>query len=298
MNKKEHVLFLVNPFSGNKKAQQNAEIAIKAMEDNGFETSILISKSIGDLSSFTNQFNSNKITKIAILGGDGTMHEVVNAVIKKPEWLAIPLLLFPCGTGNAFNYDQNCLTIKKAIDLLLNGKISSIDLAEIKMNNETIWSFNIIGCGLVADINLLAEKMRWLGAARYNIASLFKILFNQTINASVTINNEIHEGEFCFLLACNTRYTGKAMKMAPKALLNDGLIDLLMVKKTSRFKLISLFPKVFSGKHLSSPILKYVQTNRIIIETKHSNLVNIDGEIKGSTPMEIIMHQKLLKIIS
>ncbi|MFZ4798018.1 MAG: diacylglycerol/lipid kinase family protein [Bacteroidia bacterium] len=297
MNKPATILFLVNPFAGKGNALKTAQKAIAEMQQNGFETQLLVSKNKGDLAHFTNQFDNNKIQKIAIFGGDGTMHEVLNAMMQKQQWLAVAVILFPCGTGNAFNYDMNCLTHQKATQLLIKGNDILIDIAEIKTNGTSIWSFNIVGCGLVAHINVLAEKLRWLGAARYSIASLIKIIANPTINAKISLNGEAHHKDFCFLFACNTRYTGKAMKMAPLAQLNDGLIDFLIVEKASRLKLLMLFPKVFSGKHMNSPLLKYVQTNHIKIETETPQTVNIDGEIKGNTSLEIIMHHQKLRVI-
>jgi diacylglycerol kinase family enzyme len=130
------------------------------------------------------------------------------------------------------------LSVEKATELLINGKEMLVDLAEIKMNKNIIWSFNIIGCGLVSHINILAEKLRWLGAARYNIATIINIIVNPVLKAKIYFNDEIHAKDYCFLLACNTRFTGKGMEMAPLAKLNDGLIDFLIVEKTSRLKLL------------------------------------------------------------
>jgi diacylglycerol kinase family enzyme len=87
------------------------------------------------------------------------------------------------------------------------------------------------------------------------------------------------------------------MKMAPLAKLNDGLIDLLIVKKTSRLKLFTLFPQVFSGKHIHSPILQYIQTDYFKVETEQNYLLNIDGEVKGNTPFEVIVHKQKLKVL-
>jgi len=298
MNWSKHILFIVNPFAGKGKALSVAKHAQEVLNKNGIKTTLFISQSKGDISNITSKYNSNDFTSVAVLGGDGTMHEVLNAVMENESWLKLSYLLFPCGTGNAFNYYLDCLTSDKAIDLLLNGKDTLIDIAEVKTNARSIWSFNIVGCGLVAHINVLAEKMRWLGSARYTVASLIKILSNPTIKAKVIANGKDVNAEFCFLFACNTRYTGKAMKMAPMASLNDGKIDLLIVKKASRLTLLGLFPKVFSGKHMDSPLLQYVQTSHLKIETEIPEIVNIDGEIKGNTSLEILMHPKKLKIIS
>ncbi|NDC30757.1 MAG: YegS/Rv2252/BmrU family lipid kinase [Bacteroidetes bacterium] len=298
MNLSKHILFIVNPFAGKGKALSVANHALEVLNKNGIKTTLFISQSKGDISNITSKYNSNDFTSVAVLGGDGTMHEVLNAVMENESWLKLSYLLFPCGTGNAFNYDLDCLTSDKAIDLLLNGKDTLIDIAEVKTNAGSIWSFNIVGCGLVAHINVLAEKMRWLGSARYTVASLIKILSNPTIKAKVIANGKEVNAEFCFLFACNTRYTGKAMKMAPMASLNDGKIDLLIVKKASRLTLLGLFSKVFSGKHMDSHLLQYVQTSHLKIETEIPEIVNIDGEIKGNTSLEILMHPKKLKIIS
>jgi YegS/Rv2252/BmrU family lipid kinase len=298
MNSIKHILFIVNPYAGKGKALSVAQYAQEVLNRNDIKTTLFTSQSKGDISQITSKYNSTDFTSVAVLGGDGTMHEVLNAVITDESWLKLSYLLFPCGTGNAFNYDLDCLTSDKAIDLLLNGKDTLIDIAEVKTNAGSIWSFNIVGCGLVAHINGLAEKMRWLGSARYTVASLIKILSNPTIKAKVIANDKEVNAEFCFLFACNTRYTGKAMKMAPMASLTDGKIDFLIVKKVSRLALLGLFPKVFSGKHMDSPLLQYIQTSHLKIETEKPEIVNIDGEIKGNTSLEILMHPRKLKIIS
>ncbi len=298
MNSIKHILFIVNPYAGKGKALSVSQYAQEVLNRNNIKTTLFTSQSKGDISQITSKYNSTDFTSVAVLGGDGTMHEVLNAVITDESWLKLSYLLFPCGTGNAFNYDLDCLTSDKVIDHLLNGKDTLIDIAEVKTNAGSVWSFNIVGCGLVAHINVLAEKMRWLGSARYTVASLIKILSNPTIKAKVIANGKELNAEFCFLFACNTRYTGKAMKMAPMASLTDGKIDFLIVKKASRLALLGLFPKVFSGKHMDSPLLQYVQTSHLKIETEKPEIVNIDGEIKGNTSLEILMHPRKLKIIS
>jgi diacylglycerol kinase family enzyme len=99
------------------------------------------------------------------------------------------------------------------------------------------------------------------------------------------------------MLACNTRYAGKAMILAPYAKLNDGLIDFIILKKASRFKLLMLLPKVFSGKHIRSRLIKLIQTNHLKIETQTPQILNLDGEVIGNTSLEIIMYHQKLKVI-
>ncbi len=291
------ILFLVNPFAGTGKAINAAKYAIEVMKQNGYDTALLVSKDLGDLSKFTSQFNIEEICKIAVMGGDGTMHEVINAIMGNQNWLSIPIVSFPCGTGNAFNHDIGFLTVKKATKLLLYGKIKLLDLTEVITNGTSIWSFNSVGCGMIAHVNQLAEKLRWLGAKRYIIASLIILIKKPTIHAKLTFNNQVYDNEFSLVLACNTRYAGKAMIVAPFAKLNDGLIDFIILKKASRFKLLMLLPKVFSGKHIRSRLIKVIQTNHLKIETQTPQILNLDGEVIGNTPLEIIMYHQKLKVI-
>ena len=105
--------------------------------------------------------------------------------------------------------------------------------------------------------------------------------------ARVTIDGNAIGADFAFIIGCNTIHTGKGMKMAPLARLNDGLIDLIIVRKVSRLKLLKLFPKVFSGKHIGDPSVDYRQVKQFSIIPEEDNQLNLDGEVLGSTPVEV-----------
>ena len=87
------------------------------------------------------------------------------------------------------------------------------------------------------------------------------------------------------------------MKAAPNAKLDDGLIDLVIVKKTSRLKLLLLFPKIFSGKHISSPLVQYQQVKSFSIFPESDSGLNIDGELIGNTPLSVTVKAGLIKVL-
>ena len=134
-------------------------------------------------------------------------------------------------------------------------------MLKIKTKTNIIFSFNVAGWGMPPDINILAEKMRWIGLQRYNIASLIEIMRFKERQCDLIINNENIPGDYSFVLCCNTIHTGKGMKIAPKAKIDDGLMDVIVVKKTNRLKLFSLFPKIFSGKHIEDSLVDYYQVD-------------------------------------
>jgi YegS/Rv2252/BmrU family lipid kinase len=289
-------LLIVNPNSGNKNGTHVARYVAERLSQMHFDCIVHMADSVNDMHQFVAKTSINNFDLIGIIGGDGTMHEFINAVLRKYETLTIPVALFPCGTGNAFNFDIGCATADATLSCIEKQSTSWIDVAEVHYGDDTFWSFNIIGCGLVADINALAEKMRWLGSSRYTIASLIKLLVNRTIYARISTDEGDFEGDISFVLACNTRYTGKGMMMAPLAKLHDGKFDILIVKACSRFTLLRLFPKIFKGGHLGSNSLQYIQTKTLRVECKHAECTNIDGEMKGTSPFHFEVRREKINV--
>ena len=292
----KNFLLIVNPLSGKKNGKAIALYIQEKLTENGYNCHLFISQTINHLTNYIKELNLNDFKAIGIVGGDGSMHEFINAALATSLTIEPPVALFPCGTGNAFNFDIGCSTIDETLACILSNTTSFIDVAEVNYHDKRLWSFNILGCGLVADINCLAEKMRWLGASRYNIASVIKLLANPAVELTIKTDEGTLSGQFSFVLACNTRYTGKGMMMAPHAQLNDEKFDILVVQACSVWKLLTLFPKIFKGKHLGSEVLRYIQSGSLKITTINSLATNIDGELKGHTPFEMKVHKNKVRV--
>ncbi len=86
--------------------------------------------------------------------------------------------------------------------------------------------------------------------------------------------------------------------MAPMADLQDGLLDVLLVRKTKLMNLVKLFPKIYSGKHIQSELLEYRQVKSISVESEYQQALTIDGEIKGSVPFAVSVLQEKLVVIA
>ncbi len=288
-------LCTMNPKSGTHKAAKMLSALRNDFPDDVFI--VLESKSAGYFTRFIDDTILADIDAVLVLGGDGTMHDVVNALHINNK-LNIPVLLFPAGSGNAFNHDFDSLTYKKAADRLRQFRIMEIDLMQITYNDQSCISFNMIGWGLVNDISHLAEDMRWLGPARYTASSVIGLLPNPSSHLKVKLDDDIeYDEDFSFVLILNTKHTGKGMKMAPYADLQDGLMDVLLVRKTSLKNLLVLFPSIYSGKHVNSKYLEYRQVKSISLDSDSIQQLTIDGEIKGNAPLEVRMLEQKLAII-
>jgi YegS/Rv2252/BmrU family lipid kinase len=277
-------LLLVNPHSGLGKSMEAANY-IKSKLQAQYVFDEVLSQYPSYFIDYLKKCDLSEYQHIIVIGGDGTMHEVVNGLAEKENLPSI--LLFPCGSGNAFNHDIDCLTWDKAIANLQRNTTKKIDIFRLNFSDQpSLYAFNIVGWGLVSDINQTAENLRWIGPARYTLAALIHIFKNPPFKATLKINEQTFEGDFCFVLACNTQHTGKAMKMAPLAELSDGFLDVLVVKKLPIYKLLQLFPKIFSGQHIHSPLLNYIKTRSFSLVSEPQTL-NIDGETKCHSPFSV-----------
>ena len=287
--------FLINPNSGKKKSLKIFKSIQPLLNKKSIDYDFFETQYKGHAIDLIQKNNLKQYDGIIIIGGDGTFHEVVNGLMLRKDNINIPIGIIPGGSGNSFLYDlndKNPLSVFK--DILLFKK-RSIDVIKIQTKDEIIYSINLVGWGLVTDIGKSAEKFRWLGTSRYTLVSLTEIIKNKERHATLLINNQKKEKKFTFIIACNTKYVGKGMFMAPDAEIDDGLLDLIVVKgNLSRTVLFKTLPKLFKGTHITDPNVEYYQVSRFSLKTKNEDLLNIDGELKGTSPINVeVLHNAI-----
>ncbi len=287
---------IVNPVSGNKDGIILVEKILPILESNGSKVDLIISNFKGHPYEIAKTFEISNYDAIALVGGDGSMHEVINGMMDRPDKKILPIGLITAGTGNSLMHDLDALDPIEASKKIVEGKKLKIDLAKIQMEDKQIFAFNVIGWGLPVTINDRAEKMRFFGPQRYNIASILEILRNPKWPVRFVVDGEEINGTYAFFLACNTIYTGNGMKIAPKAQLNDGKFDVILLKEASRWKLIKLFTKIFSGNHIHDPLIKYIQAKEFSVSDTNKKNLNIDGQNTGSCPFNMKVIEKAIEI--
>jgi len=287
----KNILLIINPVSGNKDYNRYLGAIKEIFHDFNFKINIKKSKYQGHISDIVKESDISNYFSIVIMGGDGSFHEAINGMMNRRDEKLIPIGIIPNGSGNSLCRDLNLLNPLKAAKAIANNQRIQIDIGKITTDNTIIYNFNIIGWGLVSSIGIKAEKYRWLGPSRYTIISLIEIILKKTFKSKISfynekeLKNEISDS-FIFGVLCNTIHTGKGMKMAPKAKIDDGLLDLLLIKNVSRLKLLKLMPKLFSGTHINDENVSYFKTKKLKLSTKNNYKLNIDGEIKGSTSFD------------
>ena len=292
-------LLVVNPHSGKKQSAKILDEIVPLFDSRNVELTVIQTEFAGHARELASQVDFGPFDGLLALGGDGTFHEVVNGMCNRRDGKMIPIGMIPGGSGNSFLHDLGLIDPIGAVNVILSGRTRFVDIAEIQMNHITRYSMNLIGWGLVTDVGKRAEVLRWLGPQRYTIASIIEIFLKRNRKASLVIDGREIVREFTFIIACNSLHVGKGMRMAPKAKLDDGLIDLIVVDgDISRRRLLSVLPKLFDGTHIAEPEVEYYQASRFSLTPDDDDSLNIDGEMLGTTPITVNMLHKAIEIFA
>ncbi len=233
-------------------------------------------------------------------GGDGTLFEVLNGMYSQARSRHIPLGLIPVGTGNAFARDLGLLpgNWQKAVDLVRAGSLREVDVGRVETPDETYYFLNIVGAGLPVDAMKVAEKLKILGNTAYTVATLWCALKLTAYPMVIEIDGEKVHQDSMFVEVSNTRYTGTSFLIAPDAELDDGLLDVTLLGRLSRRRLLRLFPTIYRGRHVHYPEIRAFKGKEIRIIGPANLLLAPDGELTGRTPTTITCLKKDLRIFA
>ncbi|MDR7000511.1 diacylglycerol kinase family lipid kinase [Neobacillus niacini] len=251
---------------------------------------------------------SKEQTIIIAVGGDGTMHEVVNGVV---HYNNITLGFIPGGSGNDFSRgfqlpSEPELALKVLIRLI--QKEAAVDIGKIVRENQADCYFiNNMGVGFDALISYEVNRSkiksvlnkRSLGRLVYVYFLLIKLFTYKRSTIQLSIDGKKHIFEHTwFVTVSNQPFYGGGMKIAPDAEPNDGVLDITVVHQLSRLKLLLVFISVFWGKHVLFKEVKSFKGKNIFIQSSSPLYAHADGEHIGYVPLKIQLKSKALKIVT
>ncbi len=283
-------ILTINPHGGTKQGPLLLKKVKPIFDAVGTELFIIETAFPGHAQELANQLDLSGYDGFIGIGGDGTLHEITNGMLSRNDENKIPIGIIPGGSGNSYMHDLSLTDPLKAAKAIIQGTTQSLDTAKVDVNHIVKYANNMIGWGLVTDVGNKAEHFRWLGTNRYTILSVIEVFRHKSRSAALIMDNKKIEDEFTFIIACNSIHVGKGMKMAPKAKLDDGLIDLIVIRSgASRARLLQVLPKLFDGSHINEPEVEYYQTSTFSLIPQRDEILNIDGEMLGSTPIKVEM---------
>ncbi len=285
--------FIVNPTAGGKKGKKIMKILhvlTKRLEKENIDYAIHITRELKSSREKTEELIKNGATDIIAVGGDGTLHEVINGF---SNFEKVNLGIIPCGTGNDFARAIN-LPKKpiKALEIILNNKPQYTDY----MQMPTVRGLNVIGTGIDVDVlkkyNALKKKNKF-GYTKCLIKTLFDFEYTDFV---VEIDGEKTSFRSFIAGVCNGYRFGGGIPICPIASTNDGELDFIAVKEMPRIKIIGAFLKLKAGKILKLKQSIYKKIKEIKITSDKPFTVNVDGELYEDIPFEVKIISNTLKI--
>lgn len=247
----------------------------------------------------------NGIRLLVAVGGDGTIHEVVNGMIEDDKAVNPEALLgvVAAGTGCDFIKTFGIPDTPSHAVVHLDGPESfPIDIGKITFSQEgqqvVRYFANIAEVGIGAEVVARAKRLpRWLGPTVYLAAFWLTLRKHRAAEVTVDLVDRTYEGVMNNMVAANGQFFGGGMKIAPKAAPTDGLLDFLIEHARKR-EAIALMPKIYKGEHLPHKDILLVKRARASIVSERPLLIEADGEVLGHTPatFEVLKDALTLKV--
>jgi YegS/Rv2252/BmrU family lipid kinase len=289
------LLLVANPYAGHGRAGRLLAEIGDICHDLGLEVEVRLTERPGHATEIIAVEELTTFDGVVATGGDGTVFEAVNGLFQNPAGPAVRFGVLPMGTGNSFSRDLGLERgqVRQAIEVIANGATRKVDVGRCRTDDRELYYLNILGIGFVSDVTATAARLKLLGNVSYTLGVVYRTAFLGTFRLDLEIDDEIIEREATFLEISNSRYTADFL-MAPEALIDDGLLDITLLGKISRKRLLRLFPTVFKGEHVGYPEVETFRARRIRIHSDQPKILSPDGELIGTTPAEVTcLHQAL-----
>ena len=289
------MLVIVNPKGGGGRAER--VLARACLEIHGLELDVQRTVHPGHATALVRERSLSESDIVVVVGGDGTIHEVVNALMERKRSERPALALLPGGTGNSLAHDLGLVNVASARDALLNPRRQAMDVLKVSTSNRLFYAFNMVGWGLPATAGARAEGFRWLGPSRYTVASMIEIMFGRSRTVEFEAGGERHTGAYPAIIICNTRHIGTGMQMAPHARLDDGRMDVVILEPASRMQVLRLLRRVYDGSHVQDRNVRYLQVEKFSLQMKQAGRLNVDGELLETAGLNVEVVRRAVDVV-
>lgn len=293
------IIYLINPISGTKGKSSLMELIARKTKERNIDFEIIHTNAFGDYDFLKRKIKNERITDAVVCGGDGTVSAVAASLIGVPVNIGI----IPMGSGNGLALAAKIPTQpSRALDLIFQGKASFID--GFYVNNE----FSCMLCGIGFDAQVAHEfaKQKKRGLQTYIKVAAINFFKTNPYFFEIKLKNKSLSVDAFFICIANGNQFGNNFTIAPKASLHDGLIDVVIVKKMSKFLLPFSILNQVSGINTMQNIndyaekkhIIYFQTPSLTIQNFHQAPLHIDGDPKKTAArFEIKVVPKAFKLI-
>ena len=272
-------LIAINPHSGNGRGSEVAVEVIRYLALHDISYRSIAAANADELTSqLTREIESKSYQGLIAVGGDGLAHLVMQICV--PQHL--PFAVIPAGTGNDFvrSLGWSLDDIEPLLNRITTSQPTPIDLGNV----DSEWFGAILSTGFDSVVNERANRLRWpSGPQRYNVAIALELPRFKAITYEITCDGETFTTEAMLVAVGNGKSYGGGMNICPQAQMNDGLFDLIILEPVSKVEFLKVFPRVYSGSHITHPKIRSIRAKKVTINAKA--VAYADGERIGPAPV-------------
>ncbi|MCO5256161.1 MAG: diacylglycerol kinase family lipid kinase [Lentimicrobium sp.] len=295
MHKDGEWFVIVNPNAGRRKGEKDWLEIARLMNEAGIRFTNVFTEHPNHAVRIARKHIEAGFRKIIVVGGDGTLNEVVNGIYtqKRLPPAEITLAMIPVGTGNDWGRSFNIpLDYKGAIDVIARENTRLQDVGKVTYHSKDLQKqrhfINMAGLGFDAMVAKRTNKVKQEGKSgpfSYLISLFTSLISYKATYARVKVDGqELKAGVFTMSVAI-CRFNGGGMMQAPNAIPDDGLFDVTVITRVSRLLVIRSVKKLYDGSFLKLPQVKTFRGAKVEIESDQPMYLETDGESLGHTPM-------------
>lgn len=234
------------------------------------------------------------------VGGDGTLHEVVNALWHEGGVRSdVRIGVVPAGTGMDFARNAHIRRgIRAAVNRLVRGEERRFDLgALIEPFPRLYVNFAEMGLGAAVVAREAAYSSRWPGRASFFLAGIAAARDHPIAGRVMVDGATVYDGRLVSLVVANGAYFGGGMKIAPPAHMDDGQLDVVLLGDLSRVELVSQIWKLYPGTHLRNPHVHWMHGTDVTFTPESPGHIDLDGELYDGGPSRMTVHHAALRVL-
>ena len=267
-------IVFINPSSAGGRGLEAREKIESCLSAAGLEFRVHVTKSLEHMKETINYHIPTDFMNFVGVGGDGTMHYMVNELAGSGKRLGI----IPMGSGNDISLNLGIPpSVEESCKVITGGKTVSLDLGVI---NDRYYYLCIAGSGFDSQVNDLANNTRFpvKGPSKYTYSVYKTLITFRSKKFSFSYDGQVRDLDGMMVAAANMPSYGGGMKITPDASPQDGMFDVCIIKKMSKLHFIKVFPKVFQGKHTDDPNVEIFRTKELTLDSEYNFSVFADGE--------------------
>jgi diacylglycerol kinase (ATP) len=298
------LVFLVNPASANGSTGRRWPSLHAEARAAGLEGQVRLSERPGHLEDLAEESARDGARTLVVVGGDGSVHEVVNGLVRSGRAADVALAVIPRGTGKDFARSVGIpQSTSAALAAARAGRLREVDVGLARFtapdgSRAEAYFANFAGAGISGAIarRANASSKAMGGRISFVVATITVFARWRAVAMTAALEAERRSGPMFEVLVMNGAYTAGGMWAAPDARPDDGLLDVVLIGDVTKADFVRTFPKIYRGRHLSHPKIELLRGAAVAVESRHPLPVVLDGEQPGTTPAEFTLLPRTLRV--